>query len=268
MKLILCADDFGQSEAIDLAIIQLIEMDRLSATSCMTLSPRWTQAAQKLSPLIRTKASIGLHLDFTHFDCGHFGQAIPHQKLVLISLSRQLSKAAVTQSIHHQLDRFEQEMGCPPDYVDGHQHVHQLPQIRECLLEALLKRYPQQLPWLRIAKPPMSDGVKGFIIRALGASAFEKQAKRLGFVCSGALLGAYGFDGSNEAYLARFKGWLKQAKAHSETPVLMCHPALDMPQTQDDVIYQARIREFSVLASEALIQAFGEIQLVKKPIIN
>ena len=47
MKLILCADDFGQSEAIDLAIIDLIKKDRLSAASCMTLSPRWVESAKK-----------------------------------------------------------------------------------------------------------------------------------------------------------------------------------------------------------------------------
>lgn len=65
MKLILCADDFGQSEAIDQAIIKLIKMGRLSATSCMTLSPRWNEAAKQITPYIRKKASIGLHLDLT-----------------------------------------------------------------------------------------------------------------------------------------------------------------------------------------------------------
>jgi chitin disaccharide deacetylase len=239
MKLILCADDFGQSEAIDLAIIKLIEMNRLTATSCMTLSPRWAEAAKRLTPSIKAKASIGLHLDFTHF-----GEAIPHQKLVLLSLSRQLSNNVLSNSIHYQLDRFESSLGCPPDYVDGHQHVHQLPQIRECLFEVLLKRYPQSLPWLRLAKPPISDGFKGLIIRALGSGPFEKQAKKLGFVCSGALLGVYGFEGSSKDYLARFKGWLKQAKAYRDTPLLMCHPALEISQTDEDVIYQARLREF------------------------
>lgn len=260
MKLILCADDFGQSEAIDKAIIALIKKNRLSATSCMTLSPRWPTAAKKLTPSIRKKASIGLHLDFTHF-----GDTISHPKLVLLSLARQLSKQRIQESIHQQLDAFEAAFGSPPDYVDGHQHVHQLPQIRDALLEALHERYRNQLPWLRIAKPPFSDGLKGIIIRILGANAFEKNAKKLGFVCSGSLLGAYGFDGSREDYIQRFKHWLDEVESNAATPVLMCHPAADGTQDDDDVIYQARVKEFSALTSDALASDFDRLALVKSP---
>lgn len=260
MKLILCADDFGQSEAIDQAIIKLIEMGRLSATSCMTLSPRWTEAAKQITPNIRKKASIGLHLDLTHF-----GDAISHPKLVLLSLARQLSSILIKQSIHHQLDLFEAAIGTAPDYVDGHQHVHQLPQIREALLEILLARYGNNLPWLRIAKPPTADGLKGLIIRALGSNVFEKKAKAIGFLCSGNLLGAYGFNGSSEAYLTRFKGWLKEVKGEAATPVLMCHPAIEMSLNEKDVIYQARVREFSVLTSNELAAELKGFSLVTSP---
>ena len=260
MKLILCADDFGQSEAIDQAIIALIEMDRLSATSCMTLSPRWTLAAKKLTPSIRKKAAIGLHLDFTHF-----GEAISHPKLVYLTITRQLSKEKLRSSIHQQLDAFEAGIGTAPDYVDGHQHVHQLPVIREALLEVLSARYQIKLPWLRIAKPPLSDGFKGIVIGLLGARALKRKAKKLGFVCSGSLLGAYGFNGSNEAYLARFRGWLKELKADEATPVLMCHPAIDQTPVNNDLIYPARVREFAVLSSEGLSKDLASISLVKMP---
>jgi hypothetical protein len=260
MKLILCADDFGQSEAIDQAIIELINKGRLSATSCMTLSPRWNEAAKKITPNIRKKASIGLHLDFTHF-----GDAISHQKLVVLSLARQLSTAHIQQSINQQLDAFEAAVGFAPDYVDGHQHIHQLPQIREALLEILLTRYGQHLPWLRISKPPLTDGLKGLIIRALGSSALEKKAKARGFICSGQLLGAYDFNGSSEAYIWRFKAWLKKAKRDHSTPVLMCHPAIDQPGNEKDLIYPARVREFAVLASNELAKELKDFNLVKSP---
>lgn len=260
MKLILCADDFGQSEAIDQAIIELIEKNRLSATSCMTLSPRWPSAAKKLTPSIRKKASIGLHLDFTHF-----GEAIDHPKLVLLSLLRQLSAQAIKQSIHQQLDAFESALGFAPDYVDGHQHVHQLPQIRDVLLEVLLTRYPKRLPWLRIARPPTSDGLKGIIIGILGANALEKNAQKLGFIYSGTLLGAYGFNGSRAAYIERFKHWLKEIENINGTPVLMCHPALEQAQNDDDVIYQARVTEYWALASDELANDLEMFCLVKSP---
>lgn len=260
MKLILCADDFGQSEAIDLAIIELIDKGRLSATSCMTLSPRWNEAAKKITTSIRKKASVGLHLDLTHF-----GDAISHPELILLSLARQLPIAQIQQTIHQQLDAFEAAIGFAPDYVDGHQHVHQLPQIRAALLEILLARYGQHLPWLRIAKPPLTDGLKGLIIRALGSSALEKKAKARGFICSGKLLGAYGFNGSSEAYLLRFKAWLKKAKRDHSTPVLMCHPAIDQPGNEKDLIYPSRVREFAVLASNELAKELKGFNLVKSP---
>ena len=260
MKLILCADDFGKSEAIDQAIIQLIEMHRLSATSCMTLSPLWSQASKKLTSSIREKAAIGLHLDFTHF-----GNAISHPKLVLLSLARLLPTASIKLSINQQLDAFEAAVGTKPDYVDGHQHVHQLPQIRDELIEILLTRYSENLPWLRIAKPPLTDGLKGMIIRALGSSALEKKAKAEGFICSGDLLGAYGFNGSSDDYLARFRGWLQEVKNNTAVPVLMCHPAVDMPINAKDVIYPARVREFEVLASNKLAKELKGFSLVKSP---
>lgn len=260
MKLILCADDFGQSEAIDQAIIELIKKGRLSATSCMTFSPRWPEAAKKLTPSIRKKASIGLHLDFTHF-----GDAMSHPKIVLLSLARQLSSAHIKKSINQQLDAFEAAIGTAPDYVDGHQHVHQLPQIREALLDTVITRYGENLPWLRIAKPPLTDGLKGLIIRALGSGALEKKAKTLGFTYSGDLLGAYGFNGSSEEYLARLKGWLSEVQNSARTPVLMCHPATE-GAIDEDVIYQARVKEYNVLVNKSLDNELDQFSLVKSPV--
>ena len=52
MRLILCADDYAQSQGIDDAIIQLIQEKKLSAASCMTLSPHWLKAAKRITPAI------------------------------------------------------------------------------------------------------------------------------------------------------------------------------------------------------------------------
>ena len=84
-SLIICADDFALSPAIDEGIIQLIQQNRLSAASCMVLSPRWTEAAKLIELEIRSKADIGLHLDFTEF-----GNAYAHPVLIARSLLRSL----------------------------------------------------------------------------------------------------------------------------------------------------------------------------------
>ncbi|CEN55953.1 ChbG/HpnK family deacetylase [Candidatus Methylopumilus turicensis] len=260
MRVILCADDFAQSEAIDRAIIALIEKGRLSATSCMTLSPRWKEASKQLTPTIRAKASIGLHLDFTHFS-----RSTSHAQLVLLSIMHQLSFEHIKVNINQQLDAFEMAMGSAPDYVDGHQHVHQLPMIREALLEVLSTRYPKKLPWLRIAKPPIRDGIKGIIIRALGANTLERKAKKLGFVCSGSLLGSYGFKGTTETYSKRLQSWISTLNDNQSTPVLMCHPAINEMLSTDDPIYAARTTEYQALNSDAIAQAFESLELVKSP---
>lgn len=262
MKLILCADDFGQTEGIDQAIIQLIAQKRLSAASCMTLSPRWKEAAKLITPAVRKQAAIGLHLDFTHF-----GLAYSHPKLILLSNARILNKALIRDSIDQQLDNFETELGTPPDYVDGHQHVHQLPQIRDILLEALTTRYGKKLPWLRIARPPLNEGIKAWIIRLLGANALQSKAQRLGFNYSDSLLGVYEFTGDSETYKNRLSKWMRDALSvtSGNAPVLMCHPSV--ASEDKDAIYGARLNEFEVLNTEFIDTLLKQhnIQLAKQP---
>jgi chitin disaccharide deacetylase len=261
-SIIMSADDYAYSESIDEAIIKLIKHDRLSATSCMVLSPRWKEAGKLITPEIKKKASIGLHLDFTQF-----GNAYPHGKLILLSLMRRLPKESIKISINKQLDAFEEVFGSSPDYVDGHQHVHQLPQIRDGLIEVLLERYQNNLPWLRIAKPPVSDGLKGLIIRLLGANALEKKALAFNFKCSTELLGVYGFNTSPAAYELLLSKWIRQAKKSAGVPALMCHPAIQKyaNDKNNDPIFNARLNEYQVLNSEIIGHLLDGVNVVKSP---
>lgn len=271
MKLIICADDFAQSPEIDAAIVRLIENNRLTATSCMVNSPHWPSSARLLTTEVRQKADIGLHLDFTQF-----GYRYPHALLILLSLLRCLPKLAIYQSIEHQLDQFEAALGTPPDYVDGHQHVHQLPQIRQILLAVLKRRYDKQLPWIRIARPHVASGIKGLIIKMLGANALEKNAQQMGFKYSSVLLGVYSFSGNVEDYKKRLREWATQARDVVGTSVLMCHPAVDevlnttlqeavVAKSDVDPIYTARLNEFTALNSESFNTIFNGLKIVRAP---
>ena len=60
-----------------------------------------------------------------------------------------LSVAAVTHSLNlneiafeidQQLDAFEAHFGQPPDFLDGHQHVQQLPGIRDLVVKCYQRR--------------------------------------------------------------------------------------------------------------------------------
>lgn len=262
--LIMTADDYAQSAEIDNGILQLIAMGRLTATSCLVLSPRWPLAAKQLTAEMRAKADIGLHVDFTQFphDLTH-----PLGSLIVKSIMRMLPNAQIRQAIARQLDAFEDALGTPPDYVDGHQHVHQLPQIREALIEELSARYRHHLPWIRVARPPYKDGLKALVIRSLGASSLEKLALSNGLVYSKTLLGVYGFNANAEQYAQHLASWLSTV-AHSQQPVaLMCHPAVGAASItpSEDAILPARQVEYAVLSNMRFASALSDadIQLVR-----
>jgi predicted glycoside hydrolase/deacetylase ChbG (UPF0249 family) len=268
--LIISADDYAQSVAIDRGIRSLVEKSRISAFSCLVLSPRWPEAARSVTADIRDKADVGLHLDFTQYP------QVTRTRLPLLilkSLVRGLPRRAIRASIITQLNHFEDALGTAPDYIDGHQHVHQLPQIRDELVDVMLQRYPHRLPWLRIANSPVSEGLKGLIIGALGSSALARSARRHGIRHTRYLLGVYGFDGNASAYGERLAGWL--SKSHTLTSqgsapscALMCHPAVEYEPSTDqllDPIYAARLNEYRILSNEALpgLMAKYQVQLAR-----
>lgn len=244
------ADDYAYSESIDNGIIALIQQQRLTATSCLVMSPRWPKAAERLDLQIRKLADIGLHLDFTEYGAG-----ICYQLPMLIgrSLTRTLSSNGINRSINIQLDHFEDSLNMAPDYIDGHQHVHQLPQIRDALLEIVQRRYAGRLPWLRIANPPWEDGIKAGIIGYLGAAALNKSARKAGVPHTENLLGVYAFDLDVNGFQKKLTSWLNTAKSGTTTGIsaLMCHPAMPTQSEinlLDDPIHAARLVEYQVLS--------------------
>ena len=260
--LIISSDDFAQSAAIDAGIIRLIDAGRLSATSCLTLSPRWHEAAKLITPEIRGKADIGLHLDFTQYE-QPLRRSLP--ALIASTALRALPAQTILESIHHQLNSFEHELGTPPNYIDGHQHVHQLPQIREALIAVLLDRYNKSsLPWLRIANPLYKDGFKAWVIAQLGSKKLATLAKKSGFKCSSQLLGVYGFEGNSADYAERLDAWLFTAKAHQGVSALMCHPAIAITADggqQSDPIYLARLNEFEIFNDAKFVTMLQKHQI-------
>lgn len=236
--LIVSADDFGLHEPGDAAILELARQQRLSATSCLVLSPRWPAAARNLTRDVRQCVDVGLHLDFTEF-----AAPLSLPRLICTSGLRRLDPRTLRDRIARQCDAFERAAGTPPDYVDGHQHVHQLPQIREALLDELDRRYATR-PWLRISNPAPGHGLKGRIVRGLGARALRDAAARRGFPHSQRLHGVYDFDLAEDRYRLRLMQWLRQIRAGD---ALMIHPAAAIEPR--DPIGHARVTEYRVLRS-------------------
>jgi predicted glycoside hydrolase/deacetylase ChbG (UPF0249 family) len=245
--IILCADDFALHPAVDAAVVALAQVARLSATSCMTTAPRWPQAAQLLAPM-RPTLQVGLHWNLTE---GH-GQPAPTLLQVLAqAYSGRLGGAKSQDSLQRQLDAFEQHAGSPPDFVDGHQHIHQLPGLRQALLKVLYSRYGAHATWIRSTQPAQRGADKATIVALLGGYSLHRALNRASLRHNPYFFGVYGFNAlTPEAYGVYMAHWLRSAPPGT---LIMCHPA-NAPVTGDAISAQRTI-EYAYLASPA----FGEL---------
>lgn len=247
-SIVLCADDYALSPEVDQAILNLARRARLSATTCMTTSPRWPAAAVALQPL-RPELTVGLHFNLTE---GHGGAVAARglKRVIVDACARRPAPTVLRAQWRAQLDAFERAMGTPPDFIDGHQHVHQLPGIREALLAELQARYPAgRMPWLRATVPAgrLAWQPKAALIALLGGRAATRLWRRAGMRCNPGFAGVYGFDAPDEAaYAARMARWLR---ALPDGGLLMCHPATGA--AAGDPIGGQRTVEYAFFSSDA-----------------
>ena len=265
--LILNADDFAFNAAVSRGIVALAQQGRLTATSAMTLSPRWATDAPALAEL-RGQIDVGLHLDWTSpfaVDAGH-GRGL--KRAMLVAVLGGFNQATARGVIEKQLDAFEQIWGAPPSHIDGHQHVHQFKGIRDALVDVMVKRYnglpDDEKPYLRISKGASSWlNVKANVIAALNSNAIKNIAVKAGVTPARGLFGIYNFKGSEADFGLLMSQWLHSAPEHA---IIMCHPAqggLDALD-EDDGIAAARQREFNYLASEGFAQTLMEASVSLK----
>lgn len=254
-SIILCADDYALHPLVDEAVLRLAEAGRLSATSCMSTAPGWRAAAGQLKPL-RPRLQLGLHFNLTE---GHGGAYPAHSlgQVLAAAYLRRLAPAQLQDAWRAQLDAFEDAIGSRPDYIDGHQHVHQLPGVRAALLAELRRRYGDgTLPWVRSTVPAgkLWRDPKAAVIALLGGWSAARLLRRAGVAMNRGFGGVYGFDApSPEAYGAHMQRWLAQVRDGS---LIMCHPAAGvMP---DDAIGRQRPVEFAYLMSAAFGQTLRQ----------
>jgi predicted glycoside hydrolase/deacetylase ChbG (UPF0249 family) len=251
-RLTLCVDDLGLEPGIQRAALALAALGRIGAVSCMVAAPAWPAAAEAAGQFHRLGASMGLHLDLTEYTVHPECRASLPQWIARSALG-QVDTARLRAEIEVQLDRFEADVGRPPAHVDGHQHVHQLPQVRDVLVSVLAGRYRDR-PWVRSTRVPPAAGVKARVIEALGERELRRLCEASGIGQNRHLLGVYGFHGGVERYLALLTGWLRCAR---DGDLLMCHPSLG---TGELTHAAARRCEFEVLAGpafEALVRLSG-----------
>ena len=246
-RLVVCIDDYALRPAVDDAVLSLATQGRVSATSCMVGIGRWSSAAAALRALPAGTLDTGLHLDFTEAPLDRSLRSGLGAFIARAYLGR-LPRSRIAAEVRAQIDAFVDAMGRAPDHIDGHQHIHQLPVVRDALLDEMARRGFTRT-WLRGTRPPHGEpGTKPRVIAALGGHRLRTLAARQRIPVSAHLLGVYGFDADSAGYEQRLAQWLLRA---NDGDVLMCHPARGDGDAAGDPIARARGIEYQVLGGDA-----------------
>ena len=154
-EVVLCADDYALNAPVSQGIVALAVLGRLSATSVMSLSPRWAEAVVALRD-VRERLDVGLHLDWTSSFAVEAGHGSGLGTVMARAALRLYKPKHIEDEIERQLDAFEAHWQAAPDHIDGHQHVQQFAVFRHALAEVLMRRYGHatQRPWLRVSQVP------------------------------------------------------------------------------------------------------------------
>lgn len=154
-QLIINADDFGLSESVNEAIIDVFRAGNLSSATLMVNMPG-TQHAVGLAQS-HPKLGIGLHFCITEGKSltqpasllNADGTFISRSELVKRILKRKVDTSEVRQEFEAQLDR-QEAFGLNFTHSDSHQHTMMLPWVFKAVKPVLDDR---KLP-MRIVRPP------------------------------------------------------------------------------------------------------------------
>jgi predicted glycoside hydrolase/deacetylase ChbG (UPF0249 family) len=262
----LCADDYGISPAVDAGIRELIGRGRLNATSAMTAAPHLTRTeagALKALNAGTKRAALGLHVTltapFAPLSQGYSplrdGCFLPQPETMRLALTRRLKPVLLEDEIAAQLAAFSEAFGQAPDFLDGHHHVHLLPQVRDAFLKVAAKRAPQawvrQCGRARAARALRERKALALDVMSLG---LKRKASRLGIATNPAFAGAYDFN-SKQDFAKLFPRFLAGLPAGG---LIMCHPGhVDEALQKLDSLTEQRAREFVYFNSEDFPRALA-----------
>jgi predicted glycoside hydrolase/deacetylase ChbG (UPF0249 family) len=269
VPLTICADDYGLGNGIDAAVLALIEKQRISAVSCMVVGTSWQRSAPRLREH-HDRTEIGLHFTLTHLPpAGPMPRLAARGRLpelgglVRDALIKHLDRDEITAEFCRQIDRFATAMGFLPDFIDGHQHVHQLPVVRDAVLAVFRDRLAGA--WLRYPAMPPADALvhrvamrRTWVISALGLG-LRARGRALGINGNGMFRGVR--DGRDEPPFAQL--FRRFARGLAGRSLLMCHPGLEGDPFLADREQATRVRrdEYEFLNSGEVLDVMDENRL-------
>lgn len=255
-RIVLCADDYSQNHGVSTGILALAQRGRLGAISCMSAAHHWPESARSLRES-HNDVDVGLHFTLigeSYLDSQAQAGATTATALgglIRAAYLHRLDKSAIIQAFDAQLDRFCEHLGREPDFIDGHQHIHQLPVIRAALLEVYRQRFSHPRPYIRsLARITASGhaGIKPQIIKALGARALQRALQDQQIPHNRDFGGIYDFSPQRN-YGALMRYWLRSAE---DGALFMCHPGVASSDSSDPIA-AARSNEYRYLSSDEFL---------------
>ena len=267
----LCADDYGISPGVNAAIRELIVRGRLNATSVMVAAPHFD--GDEAAALYRLnsdeiRAALGLHVTLTSpfkplsadFAPLRNGRFLSLNDVLRGATARRLRSEFLIAEIGSQLRKFVDVFGRPPDFLDGHQHVHLFPQVRDAFLRVVALGAPQA--WVRQcgrARPGRRLHDHKALTLDILSIGFRRKAKRLGIAANPAFAGTYSFS-SRANFANIFPRFLSGLP---DGGLIMCHPGFVDPELEElDSLITLREREFAFLSSDAFTKVLANSGVV------
>ncbi|MFZ4076907.1 MAG: ChbG/HpnK family deacetylase [Legionellaceae bacterium] len=249
--IVLCADDYAQNDEISRGILSAVDARRINAVSCMTNVSDWPKHALPLLAR-RSHVFIGLHFNLSH------GLALSHAwkvsygeqfgglfSLIRSSYGHQLDPYVIKAECVAQLEAFRSELGVYPDFIDGHQHVHQLPQMRDVLLDVY--KINQLTGFIRNTAGPFGFS-KAYALACLGGMTLKRRLMREGISTNASFSGVYPFHRAIN-YRHYFNYFLEKSK---DKGLIMSHPGFQSVDPSDP-LNRFRYHELDYFMSDAFL---------------
>ncbi len=234
LRLIVNADDFGMTEAVNQGIVEAHDSGIVTSASLMATGSAFEHAVALAKT--RPALAVGVHLTLTEQRpltgraaaslVGADGRFPPH--LVQFAGLHMRGKVVLAQ-VRAELDaqiRKVRDAGIAVSHLDGHQHVHVLPGIAAIVVELAAAH------GIRAVRYP-NERVRAYMLRGLGNARRLTEQVVLGAVCalsplralrrSDSFVGFYFGGRLDEDNLATVLGRLPARG----TVELMCHPGGD-----------------------------------------
>ena len=282
-SLIVTADDFGIGRKTSEGIIRAHLHGPVTAASLMTITGDHARASV---PLLAEAPNldVGLHLVLTR--CGEkpimarpssglvdrYGEFLTNGKLWIKAFTGKLDQVGVADEIAAQTELFHKLVGRAPDYVDGHHHAHQLPIVREALLDVMAADLLPRVTRVTTEASSIEWKVGSAKIRRMAARFLGRQAADR--FLKGWVWNNDSFFGMLSAGdLRRAFPWDRYLKALPETGVIewVVHPGLpDETLAGRDDYNAARSIELEALISEAGVKKWEHLRphLARKSIVH